>query len=317
MNLYDVLREFFCAIGLGIKACVNFVGSLLRLTYRQWWVVLCVILLALVAANFYARRENRIYKVEALVWLNGPTVEQTEQVFKGLSYAMPAGLSETQNLSAQLGLNGRQLRGVTKLETFPVIDCKHDSVADFVDYRHKVSRTDTLNVHMPNRLCISFRTKNPAAADTVGNAIIAFLNSNEKMQVAFEKKRALLDREAAFARGHIEKLDSLTTAFYFEQGVGPQMQANRWESGFVAGKREIKFFTGVIYGEFKTLDRINTQQTFCTAPVVTEDGFKINPNAINGRIKMSCYGLLFGWLLGCLIAALIEQRKTIASWLKK
>ena len=317
MNLYDVCRECIRAIGRGIKACGDVLAAVLRLSYRWWWLMLVTVLLGLVAANYWARRSNRIYKVEAVVWLNGPTIEQTEQVFSGLANAMPDYLTKTQTLSAQLGLTQKQLRGVHQLETFHVIDCKHDSVADFVDHRRKVSRTDTLNVHMANRLCISFRTTNLTAVDTVGEAIIAFLNGNPQMQAAYERKRALLEREAQFTRSHIEKLDSLTTAFYFEQGVNQQVQAVRWESGLVVGKREIKFFNHVIYDEFKRLDKLNTLLTFCTAPVVVEDQFKINPNAVNGRIKMSVIGLFAGWLLGCLIAAFIEQRKSLISWLKK
>lgn len=317
MNLYDVCRESVRAIGRGIKACGKGLASMLRLTYRQWWVVLIVVVLALVAANYWARRSNRIHKVEAIVWLNGPSVEQTEQAFKNLANAMPSSLTKKQTLTTQLGLTKQQLRGVHDLRSYHVIDCKHDSVADFVDYRHKVARTDTLNVHMPNRLCLTFRTNNLAAVDTVGEAIINYLNTLPQMQAAYEKKRALVEREVQFAQTHIEKLDSLTTAFYFEQGIGPQFQANRWESGFVAGRREIKFFTAVIYNEFCHLDKLNTELTFCTAPVVVEDNFKINPNAVNGRIKMNIIGLLAGWILGCLIAAFIEQRKALISWLKK
>ncbi|MBO4665875.1 MAG: hypothetical protein J5612_03270 [Paludibacteraceae bacterium] len=317
MNLYDFCGACVRWIGRGLKACWNAFAAMLRLTFRQWWVVLIVIVLALVVANYYARRANRIYKVEAIVWLNGPSLEQTEQAFMNLSHALPSVLSEKQTLTTQLGLTEHQLRGVHKLQTFHVIDCLNDSVADYVDYRNKASRTDTVNVHMPNRLCVSFRTTNLSAVDTVGEAIIAFLNRQPQMQVAFEKKRALLEREAQFAQSHIEKLDSLTTAFYFEQGIGQQIQANRWESGFVAGKREIKFFTPVVYSEFANLEKINQLLGFCTAPVVVEDNFKINPNAVNGRIKMNIIGLIVGWLLGCLIAALIEQRKALISWLKQ
>ena len=317
MNLYDVCREFFRAIGRGIQACGNILAAMLRISFRQWWIVLVVVLAALIAANYYARRSNRIHRVEAVVWLNGPTIEQAEQAFKNLENALPNGLSRTQTLSAQLGLTKSQLRGVHNLRSYHVIDCKHDSVADFVDFRHKVSRTDTLNVHMPNRLCLTFYTNNLAAVDTVGEAIVNYLNTLPQMRDAFLKKRALIERKVQFAQDHIEKLDSLTTAFYFEQGVGPQFQANRWESGFVAGKREIKFFTNVIYSEFAQLDRLNTELTFCTAPVVVEDGFKINPNAVNGRIKMNIIGLIAGWIIGCLAAALVEQRKRLISWLKR
>ena len=317
MNFFELCRACFRGIWNAVCACGNFVAKMIRLTYRMWWIVIPMVLIGLGAANYYARFNNRIYKAEAVVWLNGPTVELTKQVYKNIQYAVPAYISATQNLNALLGLSADQLYGVEKFVTYPVIDCRRDSVADYVDYHMKSSPEDTVSVQMPDRLCLSFRTKRPNNVQTVGNAVIAYLNSNPQMQAAFEHKRIVLQREVQFAKDHVEKLDSLTSAFYFEQGAGQQAQASLWQKGVVLGKREIVLFPNEIYREFRRYDALDYSLTFCTAPVVAEDGFTINPVAVNGRIKMSLYGLLIGWIIGCLLAVAVEQRKRIAAWLKQ
>lgn len=317
MNLFDFCLLGIRALGRCLKALWNLFAAALRITYRKWWIVLIVVLVALAAANYYARTSNRMYKVDALVWLNGPSVEQAEQVFGNLEKALPQGVSGTQNIAALLNISSEEASHLDRFKSFHVIDCLADSVADYVDFKGKASRTDTVNIHMPNRLCLSFRTTDPQNAANIGNAIVGYMNNIPQMQRAFEAKRQVLDRELQFVKSHIEKLDSLTTSFYFEQGFGPQAQAKFWETGMVIGRREIKLFTDDIYAEFHHYMNLNHELAFCTAPVVLEDTFTINPIAVNGRIKMNCLGLLLGWILGCLIAALIEQRKAISSWLRK
>ena len=317
MNFFDLCVAFFRAIGRGCRACWNLFAAMLRITYRVWWIVLPVVAIALGYTNFAARESNRTYKAEALVWLNGPTIELTEQVFKSLRDEVSPELSSTQNRYAQLNLSAEDMDGVSSFEIFHVIDCMHDSVADRVDYRHKADLTDTVNVRMPNRLCIRFLTKKPENVVKVGNAIVDYLNRNPQMQMAYEHKRVILEREVAFARNQVEKLDSLTSAFYFKQGTGKQAQIERWEDGMVLGRREIKLFTREVYLEFRRYQTLDYALAFCTAPVVPEYEFTINPAAVNGRTKMNVLGLFFGWIIGCILALVVERRKEIISWLKK
>ena len=72
-----------------------------------------------------------------------------------------------------------------------------------------------------------------------------------------------------------------------------------------------------IYEEIERYTKADYELAFCTAPVVVENSFIVYPKPVNGRIKTNVIGLLIGWILGCIVAALIEQRKAIASWLKK
>jgi len=317
MNFFDLCRVCFDGICRGVMACIRFIGALIRLTYRQWWVVLIVLAAVLTCINIYTRKDNRIYKVDAVAILNGPTVELAQEKIKRLSLSVSPKINADQNMVELLGLPYDDVKHISHLQTFRVIDCLHDSVADYIDYDRKSSPLDTVCVQMPNRLCIQYRTKTPQNTEIIEQAILNYLNSDPAMQAAFNTKSTVLNREVEFAKNQIEKLDSLTTAFYFEQGTGLQAQGARAKEGIVLGRREIKLFPGEVHGEFKRYQHLAYLQTFCTAPVVLEDHFTIHPAAVNGRQKMNIIGLLIGWLLGCVIAALVENRKAIISWLKQ
>lgn len=317
MNFFDLCRVCFNGIGRGITACIQFAGTLIRLTYRQWWVVLIVLVLVLTCVNIYTRKDNRIYKIDAVAILNGPTTELTQEKIKRLSFPVHPKINAQQNLVELLGLPWEEVKHISHLQTFRVIDCLHDSVADYIDYDRKSSPLDTVCVQMPNRLCIQYRTTTPQNAALIEKALLNYLNSDEAMQAAFQTKKLILDREVEFAKNQVEKLDSLTSAFYFEQGTGMQAQGARSKEGIVLGRREIKLFPGAIHGEFRHYQKLAYLQAFCTAPVVLEDHFAVHPAPVNGRIKWNVIGLVIGWLLGCLIAALVENRKAILSWLKK
>lgn len=317
MNFFDLCRVCYQGICRGVMACIQFIGALIRLTYRQWWVVLIVIAAALVYVNIYTRKGNRIYKVDAVAILNGPTVELTQEKIKRLSFPVAPKINAQQNMVELLGLPYAEVEHISHLQTFHVIDCLHDSVADYIDYDRKSSPLDTVCVQMPNRLCIQYRTKTPQNIAVIEEALLNYLNSDPAMQAAYRTKRLIMDREVEFAKRQVEKLDSLTSSFYFEQGTGMQAQGARSKEGIVLGRREIKLFPGEVHGEFKRYQKLAYQQTFCTAPVVLEDHFIVHPTAVNGRSKMNIIGLFLGWLIGCLIAALVENRKAIISWLKQ
>ena len=316
-NFFDLCVAFCRAIGRGIKAIGNLLASMIRITYRQWWIVLIVVIIGIVLANVYGRKDNRTYKVEAIAMLNGPTLELTDLVYSHLSKPMPADLSPELSVASLLNINPEDLDGVKDFNLFPVIDCKHDSIADYVDYHKTSSSSDTTNVRMQSRICLQFRTKNIEKAPIVEEALIAYLNNNPAMRRAYEHKRVIAERKTKFAKDQIEKLDSLTTAFYFQQGQGYQAQAGVWEKGFVLGRREIKLFTSAIYREIDHYAKLDYDLMYCTAPVVLENDFVINPQATNNPKKMTVLAILFGWIIGSIVAALVEQRKKIHEWLKQ
>ena len=89
-----------------------------------------------------------------------------------------------------------------------------------------------------------------------------------------------------------------------------------WESGMVLGRREIALFLEDVYVEMRESEYVNARLTVATAPVVLQSHFVINPLAVNGPWRMSAIAIVVGWLLGLVVAALVENRKRILAWLQ-
>lgn len=313
-NLFDLVLIFCRWIGSVCNAFGRMCTNSLRLCLRYWFLSLPIIIVFTAIAIYYSRLENRIYKVDTIVYLNGPKAEDVKQVFQPLTYAYP--IFAQQELGELLNLNNEQVSGLHRFETFNVIDYLNDSTADVVDYKRKHKLTDTVNVVMNNVLCLSFRTKRPDLVPIVGEHILAYLNNNPTLQASFAKRKALLERKSQFCHDQLEKLDSLTSVFYFEQTGSNQVQMKMGD-GMILGRREIKLFTSNIINFYNATDYADRELALCTAPVVAQQPFTINPRAVNGRIKCTLLGFLIGYVFACLIAFAVKRREDIKQWYNK
>lgn len=313
MNLFDLTAAFFRWIGKVCSGCWHLGLDSLRLSLHYWYISLVCIILFAGLGIYFSRPTNRIYKAEAIVYLNGPQIEDVKQVFKPLEQNFP--FFPNQELGQMLGLEGNQASTLRRFETFNVIDFLNDSTIDQIDYKRKHKLTDTVNVIMPNVLCLRFRTKHPELVPVVGEKIISYLNSNASLQASFAKKHALQERKVKFCHDQIEKLDSLTSAFYFEQGGAAQAQM-KWGNGMVLGRREIKLFTDEILCFYNKTEMAERELARCTAPVVLQQPFTTDPDAVNGRLKCTFIGLVLGYIFGCLIALAVKRRKQLKEWYK-
>ena len=314
MNLFDLCHAIARGIGKGIKWLVWRLGDMLRLSFRQWWIVLIVVALCLAAALYYSREGNRSYKVDVVANLNGITNNMVRAEFERLNKAFY--LTEQQNLATMLNIDGELANDTYRFETFDVIDLLADTTIDMVDYNRSTPMMDTLYVHVPDMVAMRFRTKHPNRVPELENAILNYLNTRPYFQSLYETYYKGLEREARFHRDQIEKLDSLTSVFYFSQNNREQMQMKVWESGMVLGRREIDLFLEDVYLEMRESEYVNARLTVATAPVVLQSHFVINPLAVNGPWRMSAIAIVVGWLLGLVVAALVENRKRILAWLQ-
>jgi hypothetical protein len=314
MNLFDLCQAIARGIGKSVKWLVWCFGEMLKLSFRQWWVVLIVVALCVAAALYYSREGNRSYKVDVVANLNGITNSMVRAEFERLNKAFY--LTEQQNLATMLNIDGELANDTYRFETFDVIDLLADTTIDMVDYNRSTPMMDTLYVHVPDMVAMRFRTKHPNRVPELENAILNYLNTRPYFQSLYETYYKGLEREARFHRDQIEKLDSLTSVFYFSQNNREQMQMKVWESGMVLGRREIDLFLEDVYLEMRESEYVNARLTVATAPVVLQSHFVINPLAVNGPWKMSAIAIVVGWLLGLMVAALVENRKRILTWLQ-
>ena len=314
MNLFDLCQAIARGIGKSVKWLVWCFGEMLKLSFRQWWVVLIVVALCVAAALYYSREGNRSYKVDVVANLNGITNSMVSAEFERLNKAFY--LTEQQNLATMLNVDGELANGTCGFETFDVIDLLADTTIDMVDYDRSAPMMDTLYVHVPNMVAMRFRTKQPNRVPEMENAILNYLNTRPYFQSLYETYYKGLEREARFHRDQIEKLDSLTSVFYFSQNNREQMQMKVWESGMVLGRREMALFLEDVYLEMRESEYVNARLAVATAPVVLQSHFVVNPRAVNGPLRMSAIAVVVGWLLGLMVAALVENRKRILTWLQ-
>ena len=312
MNFFDLCVVCARAIGRGCEALWRLLAHMLRLSYRYWWLVLIVLVLAVTAAVYSTRKDNLTYKVNAIALLNGPTIQQFDQVFAPLkSEKMIPGEMAIAHYVAD-----KHARG---FETFRVIDCLHDNVPDYIDFKNRSTATDTTKVQMHDRLCIQFllKSRDFILLPAIEEAVLDYLNADPVLQQAYKPYLANLQEEAAFNHRQAQKLDSLTSCYYYQSASTTMPGVYSGNGVAFYGERKIKLFLEDIYKQHEHMQRVDHRLQLATAPVTLENHFAIDQKPVNGRSKKLALYLLLGWCGACLLAEIIDKRKAICAWLKQ
>ena len=316
MNFFDLCVACGHAIGRGCKAFGHILAQMLRLTYRYWWLVLTILAFAVACAFYYARPENLTYKMNAIALLNGASIQQFEQAYAPLR----SGRMLPDEAAITSFIHNHKAK---QFETFRVIDCLNNETADYIDFKHKSVPTDTMNVQMDDRLCLQFRIK---ASDLylvpeIENALLAWLNRDEAMQQSYQIYLANLQEAATFNHVQAQKLDSLTSHYYFRGHLGKDSFGQMREGTVVmsdwGGDWKVRLFLDDIYEQQKHMQLVDYRLQLAGAPIVLENHFAAAPVPVNELKKCLILFLILGWVLGCAIAEAVDKRKVIHAWLKQ
>ena len=184
----------------------------------------------------------------------------------------------------------------------------------------KSNPKDTVMVQMQDRLCLQFRMKvrDMGALPQVEEALLATLNADPAMQVSYQTYIANLREEVAFNHRQAVKLDSLTSAYYFNNPAISMADAKASSNGVTFyGDRRIRLFLNEIYAQQQHMQRIDYRLQLATAPVVLENHFAVDSKPVHSRRQIMICFFLLAWIGGCLIAEIIDKRKAISAWLKQ
>ena len=282
MTFIDLCVACGRAIANGCKAFGRLLARMVRLTYRYWWVVITCVVLALAAALYYTRSENLTYKLNAVALLNGPSIQQFEQVYAPLR----SGRLLPEDAAITPFVHGKTAKGFT---TYRVIDCLHDGNADYIDFKRKSKPYDTLNVQMNDRLCLQFRLK---ARDLdylpqIEKGILEYLNGNKPMQQSYASYLSNLREEVRFNHAQALKLDSLTSAYYFYNVSSAQPMNYSGNGVNFYGDRKIRLFLEEIYEQQKHMQQGDYRLQLATAPVVLENHFTAAPKPVRSSTSGS------------------------------
>ena len=312
MNFWDLCVTIARGIGRACVAIWNVIARMIRLTFRYWYIVVTLVLLAVGFGYYYSRYDNTTFRVNAVALLNGPTIQQFEQAY--------APMRSQQLLPPDAPIAPYLYGGtVTAFNTYRVIDALGDETADYIDFKNKSKATDTVNVQMQDRLCLQFRIKvrDLTGMPQIEEALMATLNADPAMQKAYEVYLKNLQEEVAFNHRQAMKLDSLTSAYYFSAGAPVEMKDKNGSGVNFFGDRKIRLFLDDIYKQQLHTQLGDYRLQLATAPVVLENHFAVDPKPVMTRIKCLILFFLLGWIGGCLIAEIIDKRKAICAWLKQ
>lgn len=316
LNLWELFLICMRAIGNALCWLWNLCTNTLRLSLQLWYIVLPVVIIGIACGAYYSRKENRIYRVGTMVHLSGVNRTEVSRVYNALTLTTPETINQKQSLSALLGLTAEQTSKLRKFDAWRVIDYQCDSVPDAIDKHNNHDLADTVTVVMPDYLYLTFQTKRPQEAQLVGHAIVNYLNSDEGLQKEYQANYQLLQRKVDFCRTQIDKLDSLTTTFYFEQAGKGQLRYDRWNSAMIVGDRRIDLLHPDILSLIQQTEFAEKQFVLASAPVVPLGDFVIEPKAVNGPLKCLVWGTIAGYLFGCLCAFAWRRRKEFMQWVR-
>lgn len=315
LNLFDLIRLFFNWLGRIFKNLFKAMGSCLQLTYQYFWLVIPIAILGLGAGFFYSRPSNRIYKVEGMALLNGPTSNLTKEIAKPLEWATPKKVYERQSFGTLCNLPDSVTQNIRRFKTLYVIDCLNDSTPDYVDYRQNHDFSDTINVRMPNYIYFTYHTKKVNQISAVEEGLLYYFNSHPLMKQWNVIYRKNLKENIDTYKHQLAYLDSLSKRTYLETPVSAQL--NLKYNTLLIGEQEKQMF----YNDIANLQhrKYTLEQDLIrdTMPMIFTTHLTAKPLAINSRIKSCALGLIGGYILAICIALLIKKRKYITNYLEK
>lgn len=311
MNFFDLC--VLCGRGIGrlLKKAVRLVGKMVRLTFRYSWIVLPVLGLFIGWGIYHTRPAKQLYPVHATLFLNGSSVSQFELAFEPLHSCH---MTDTSAIAKMIADKQAQ-----HFETFRIIDAKNDGTEDFVDYKGKFSPMDTTCVRMEDRIHVRFyvAANNLEAVPQIETAMMDWLNSNEVLVASHQSYVQNLDSTIAFNHRQIALLEKMVQNY---SEASHRRNALKPENGDLVLTSESKIdlsFYKDIEKQRAQLEKDDYRKQFAATPVTLENHFVVGQDSVNSRKKMLPRFILFGWVLGCAMAAMVEQRKSIYAWLKK
>ena len=311
MNFWDLCVVIGQAIGRLCQAIGRLLARMVRLTYRYWYIVITLVVLAVAFAFYHTRPTNLRYHVQATAFINGASMQQFEQAFAPMQTGM---LLPDYSAIRRLMREGH----ATDFELFRIVDARHDEVADFVDFKRKVTPKDTVQVLMNDRVCIRFcvRGGDIHLIPEIEESLLDQLNGNEALQSAYAVFMPNMKEEVTFNHRQSVKLDSLTSVYYYNAGSTMQMNPEQGAGVNFYGDRKIRLFLEPIYRQQLHTQLGDYKYNLATAPVVLENHFTVDPKPVLGRYKCMLIFFLLAWIGGCLIAQLIDRRQALIAWLK-
>ena len=315
-NLLDVCIAIWRRIVRLCKWVVNLLVTGIRLTYQRWYIIMPIMCCFVVALYWWKRPANIKYEVEGIVLLNGPTYEHFQQRCNSLVRA--TGTTPETEIGTKINCPYIKPKHLQKLQTFPIIDARKDGTPDFVDFKYS-ALSDTSNIRMEDRVYIRFEYKTYLdSLEQVEEGLLRYFNTDPMMQQEYQTYFANMARRVRFNHDQLEKLDSLTSVFYFNQQPSAQLMLERDRRNnneVLIGNHKMSLFLNDINRHMHSTMQDDILFQRATAPVVLEDHLSATSGLYYNPVVRLIVNCLVAWVLALLFGSLIVYGKEIIAFL--
>jgi hypothetical protein len=217
--------------------------------------------------------------------------------------------NNTYALSEALKMTPEQVKNISDISPYWIIDQGKNGIPDFVDYKFNHNVYDTVNIRMQDRLDIHVIIHSPQDLNLVRNGIIDYIE-NDSLYQQRERLRNMQNKELLSRIDYdIKMLDSLQKVKYFEETRNMKPE----KGGQIIFMQEQK--TQLVYSDIYTLyDKkqiLESDRDLFKGILTVLSDFTFPTKRKNGFMYYGKTVIPFVFLFSLLILILIANRRKI------
>lgn len=227
IDLLDLIRKFGNTISRWITAILKAILISFIFLAKRWLPLLISILIG-IGLSFILKSYSHPFFTADIVFKNnlaqpdkitridnsGTTAEIISKINKLRPFCAD---NYKDNLATAISMKPDEVKNITDIGGFYIIDLGKDGIPDLVDYKSSFNVYDTLNVRMPTQLDIRINFSSTINLNKVRDGMISYIQNDSLYQ---ERNRLRLHQnEDRLSRLNfdIKQLDSLQKVKYFEE----------------------------------------------------------------------------------------------------
>ncbi|MBE6312752.1 MAG: hypothetical protein E7076_06325 [Bacteroidales bacterium] len=317
MDLIALLRWIFGGVKNVFRSCLHFCGAILKITYREKYIMLFFMLSGVALAIYTAY--PKVYRGEYLV--------HSEFVNSYYLKTMVDALDRNSSLMGQdmaqlLGTSQREAASIENVKAYYVLENKKTGQVMSAVYKKKIEISDTNLIVSPTKICIRLYLNDlytiEGFKDRQYNMLHFFRTSDEFKEQA-KSGMTINANMLASVNSEIAKLDSLSRVDYFQTDAKrTRMQVSFDSTGVSLGEKDKRLYHDDILHLKNKRDSLNQKMEHAdVSGIVNCSPIIVKKTPVNYLPKQLIIFCGIFYILALLTAVFWENRKSIKQYLEE
>lgn len=313
IDLLDLFRRMGRAIARMCRSIGRGILISIVFLFRKWIPLLLSVILGIGAAYLLKVATPSSYTSDLVLRANAvPNSDMIAYINRLHIYCNE---NNAAALEAAISLPENEIKNISDISAFWIIDNGRDGNPDIVDYSNSHDIYDTINIRMQDRLDVRVKINIPQELNKVKNGIINFINSDSLFQQR-NRVRLMQNQENLTRINYdIMQLDSLQKVKYFEETRN--MQPKNGGQMIFLQEHNTQLVYPDIHALYSRKQAIESEQALYKDITTVLSEFSIPVRRINGGTyyAIRIVPVFFG--LTILILILLANRKKLEEVYKK